>query len=66
MVNGTVRLKLYKGNCTIVGRKSNDSLYSADMATFDASTLYDQKDASGFLNLYGLPVKVEAMMRNKK
>ena len=66
MVSGTVRLKLYKGNCTIVGRKSDISLYSADMATFDASTLYDQKDATGFLNLFGLPVKVEAMMRNKK
>lgn len=66
MVNGTVRLKLYKGNCTVVGRKSNDSLYSADIATFDASTLYDQKDATGFLNLFGLPYKVEAMMRNKK
>jgi argininosuccinate synthase len=66
MVNGTVRLKLYKGNCAIVGRKSEVSLYSADMATFDASTLYDQKDATGFLNLFGLPVKVEAMMRNKK
>ncbi|MFA5519682.1 MAG: argininosuccinate synthase, partial [Spirochaetota bacterium] len=66
MVNGTVRLKLYKGNCTVVGRKSNDTLYSADIATFDASTLYDQKDATGFLNLFGLPYKVEAMMRNKK
>jgi len=66
LVNGTVRLKLYKGNCTIVGRKSDDSLYSADIATFDASTMYDQKDATGFLNLYGLPIKVEAMMRDKK
>jgi argininosuccinate synthase len=61
-----VRIKLYKGNCMIVGRKSDDSLYSADIATFDASTLYDQKDATGFLNLYGLPIKVEAMMRNRK
>lgn len=66
MVNGTVRIKLYKGNCMVVGRKSEDSLYSADIATFDASTLYDQKDATGFLNLYGLPIKVEAMMRNRK
>ncbi len=66
LVNGTVRIKLYKGNCMIVGRKSDDSLYSADIATFDASTLYDQKDATGFLNLYGLPIKVEAMMRNRK
>lgn len=65
-VNGTVRLKLYKGNCMVVGRKSDDSLYSADIATFDASSLYDQKDATGFLNLYGLPIKVESMMRNKK
>jgi len=65
LVNGTVRLKLYKGNCTVVGRKSDDSLYSADIATFDASTMYDQKDATGFLNLYGLPIKVEAMMRDK-
>ncbi len=66
LVNGTVRIKLYKGNCIIVGRKSDDSLYSADIATFDASTLYDQKDATGFLNLYGLPIKVEAMMRERK
>lgn len=66
LVNGTVRIKLYKGNCMIVGRKSDDSLYSADIATFDASTLYDQKDATGFLNLYGLPIKVEAMMRSRK
>ncbi len=65
-VNGTVKLKLYKGNCMIVGRKSDDSLYSADIATFDAGTLYDQKDATGFLNLYGLPIKVESMLRNKK
>ena len=46
-------------------RKSDDSLYNADLATFDASTMYDQKDATGFLNLYGLPITVEAIMRDK-
>ncbi len=65
-VNGTVRMKLYKGNCSIVGRKSDDTLYEPDIATFDASTLYDQKDATGFLNLYGLPIKVESMLRSRK
>jgi argininosuccinate synthase len=65
-VNGVVRMKLYKGNCTLVGRKSNDTLYEPDIATFDAGTLYDQKDATGFLNIYGLPLKVESMLRNKK
>jgi len=65
-VSGVVRVKLYKGNCIIVGRKSDVTLYEPDIATFDASTLYNQKDASGFLNLYGLPIKVEAMLRNKK
>lgn len=65
-VNGTVRMKLYKGNCMIVGRKSDDTLYEPDIATFDASTLYDQKDATGFLNLYGLPIKVESLLRNRK
>jgi argininosuccinate synthase len=59
-------MKLYKGNCTLVGRKSDDTLYEPDIATFDASTLYDQKDATGFLNIYGLPLKVESLLRNKK
>jgi len=65
-VNGIVRLKLYKGNCTVTGRKSDVTLYEPDIATFDASTLYDQKDATGFLNIYGLPLKVESLLRNKK
>ena len=64
-VNGIVRLKLYKGNCTIVGRKSDVTLYNQDIATFDASTLYDQKDATGFLNIYGLQLKVESMLRKR-
>ena len=65
-VTGTVRVKLYKGNCTVVGRKSDVTLYEPDIATFDASSLYDQKDASGFLRIFGLPSRVEAMLRNKR
>ena len=65
-VTGTVRVKLYKGNCTLVGRKSPVTLYEPDIATFDASTLYDQKDATGFLNIYGLPIKVESLLRKKQ
>jgi len=64
-VTGTVRMKLYKGNCMAVGRKSDETLYEPDIATFDASELYDQKDASGFLRIFGLPSRVEAMMRKK-
>ena len=65
-VSGVVKLKLYKGNCIVVGRKSDYTLYEPDIATFDASALYDQKDATGFLNLYGLPIKVEATLRKDK
>ncbi|MFH1710617.1 MAG: argininosuccinate synthase [bacterium] len=56
-VNGTVRLKLYKGSCSVVGRKSSNSLYDADLATFEKEKIYDQKDAEGFINLFGLPIK---------
>ncbi|PJZ46822.1 argininosuccinate synthase [Leptospira brenneri] len=56
-VNGTVRVKLYKGNCTVVGRKSNKSLYNAGLSTFEKEELYNQYDAEGFINLYGLPMK---------
>ncbi len=64
-VSGTVRVKLYKGNAIVVGRKSDETLYEPDIATFDESELYDQKDASGFLKIYGLPSRVEALLRNK-
>jgi len=56
-VTGTVRLKLYKGNCIVVGRKSPYSLYSADLATFEEDEVYNQKDAEGFINLFGLQMK---------
>ncbi len=64
-VTGTVRVKLYKGTCLAVGRKSPETLYEPDIATFDESRLYDQKDATGFLNIFGLPSKVEALLRKK-
>ncbi|MFW6074118.1 MAG: argininosuccinate synthase [Chloroflexota bacterium] len=60
---GDVRLKLYKGNCIIAGRKSPYSLYSEDYATFGASTDYDQADAEGFIALFGLPLKVSALTK---
>jgi argininosuccinate synthase len=59
---GSVRLKLYKGNATPVGRKSPFSLYREDFATFGEDDVYDQKDAEGFINCFGLPMKVRAML----
>ena len=64
-VNGTVRLKLYKGNMINAGVWSPNSLYSEEIATFGESD-YNQKDAEGFINLYGLPIKVQAMVDGKK
>ena len=64
-VNGTVKLKLYKGNIIKAGVWSKDSLYSDDLATFGESD-YDQKDSAGFINLYGLPIKVQALKDAKK
>ena len=60
-VNGKVRLKLYKGNIIKAGVWSPNSLYSEDIATFGASD-YDQKDSAGFITLYGLPIKVQALV----
>jgi len=57
-VNGTVRLKLYKGSCSVVGRKSPHSLYDPHLATFEKEDVYNQKDAEGFINLFGLPIKM--------
>ena len=59
-VTGTVKLKLYKGNIIPAGTTSPYSLYSENLATFDESD-YDQKDAQGFINLWGLPDKVQAL-----
>jgi argininosuccinate synthase len=65
-VTGKVRLKLYKGNCSVVGRKAKRSLYQIDLATFDKDESYNQKDAEGFINLFGLPIKIEAMVKNRR
>jgi argininosuccinate synthase len=62
-VNGTVRLKLYKGNCTVVGRKSDQSLYQESFATFEEDTVYDQADATGFIRLNGLRLKIQALQK---
>jgi argininosuccinate synthase len=61
-VSGTVRLKLYKGNIIIAGRKSPFSLYREDYASFGEEDVYNQKDAHGFIQLFGLPMKVEALL----
>ncbi len=57
-ITGTVRLKLYKGNCTVVGRKSPKSLYNHALATFEAEKIYNQKDAEGFIKLNALRLKI--------
>ena len=61
-VTGEVKLKLYKGNIMGAGMKSPYSLYSEDMATFDEDDCYNQADSAGFINLFGLPLKVKAML----
>ena len=61
-LTGEVKLKLYKGNIIGAGMTSPYSLYSEDMATFDEDDCYDQADSAGFINLFGLPIKVKAML----
>ncbi len=66
-VNGTVRLKLYKGNVIVAGRKSDDSLFDTRIATFeDDAGAYNQKDAEGFIKLNALRMRIAAAKRNKK
>ncbi len=60
-VTGTVRLKLYKGNCTVLGRKSDRSLYHSEYATFEADRVYNQKDAEGFIKLNALRLRIRKM-----
>ena len=62
---GTVRMKLYKGNCTAVATKSPYSLYSEEFVTFGEDEVYNQKDAEGFINLFSLPLKIRAIMNMK-
>ncbi len=65
-VTGDVKLKLYKGNITNAGVTSPYSLYDEDSATFAEDDVYDQMDSQGFINLFGLPIKVKAMMDAKR
>ncbi len=65
-VTGTARIKLYKGNCVVVGRKSPNSLYSEAFATFEKDEVYNQKDAIGFIRLNGLRLRIQHMLKNKK
>jgi argininosuccinate synthase len=65
-VNGIVRLKLYKGNCTVVGTKSESSLYDPDYASFEGDEVYNQKDAEGFIRLSGLRIKIARLLERKR
>jgi argininosuccinate synthase len=64
-VTGVARIKLYKGNASLVGRKADKSLYNTDIASFTMGSSYNQKDAEGFIHLFGLPVKVQALVEGK-
>jgi argininosuccinate synthase len=64
-VTGEARLKLYKGNATLVGRRAAKSLYNPDIASFTMSDSYNQKDAEGFIKIFGLPVKVQALLEGR-
>lgn len=62
-VNGTVRVKLYKGNCLVVGRKSPTTLYAPEYVTFEEDQVYQQSDATGFIRLNALRLKIESLLR---
>lgn len=61
-VTGVARIKLYKGNASVVGRKAEQSLYHPDFATFEEDTVYNQKDAEGFIKINALRLKIKAMV----
>ena len=63
-VTGTVRVKLYKGSCSVVGRKSPYSLYNPELATFEKEAVYDQKDAEGFIKINALRLKLGALKKS--
>ncbi len=64
-VSGTVRLELYKGNCRVLGRKSDMSLYRDDFATFESDQVYHHQDAEGFIRLNALRLRIQALMRER-
>ena len=65
-VTGDVKVKLYKGNIICAGVTSPYSLYDEEIATFGEDEVYNQADAAGFINLFGLPIKVKAMLDKKR
>lgn len=65
-VSGVVRLQLYKGNCSVLGRKSDNSLYREDFATFEDDGVYSQKDAEGFIRLNALRLRIQKMIQNRR
>ena len=65
-VSGIARVKLYKGSCTVVGRRSDRSLYRLDLATFEEDEAYRQKDAEGFIRLNALRLAIRAQRRDSK
>jgi len=65
-VTGTARLKLYKGNCAVAGRKSPVSLYRTDFATFEKETVFNQADATGFIKINALRLKIRSMLASRK
>ena len=64
-VNGTVRVKLFKGTATVIGRRSPDSLYSEAHVTFEADSVYDQRDAQGFIKLNALRLRLSEAARRR-
>ena len=64
-VSGTARMELYKGNCRVLGRKSDESLYSEDFATFEDDDVYSQKDAEGFIRLNALRLRIAKLLDEK-
>ncbi len=64
-VSGTARLEIYKGNCRVLGRKSETSIYRSDFATFESDQVYRQQDAEGFIRLNALRLRIQAMMKQK-
>ncbi|SHF55024.1 argininosuccinate synthase [Desulfacinum infernum DSM 9756] len=65
-VSGTVRVKVYKGHCMVTGRKSDQSLYDPDMATFEEDDVYEQSDATGFIRLQGLRLRILSLIRERR
>jgi len=65
-VSGVVRLELYKGSCSVLGRKSDESLYREDFATFEDDSVYSQKDAEGFIRLNALRLRIHKMLKQDR